>query len=159
MKIEVRIRRRDREGRSNIHHADKRMEYLLWQLPGIACLKEDNGSRGCSGFGSGWRGFGKGCKGSTSGEAKNGPPLCDANANAWNCCCCPKRDNTAINRAPVHWTSGTRIDPPSLLTYPCTKYNDSPFLLNYFASEFFIGWFLSRRISDTKWRSSSTITP
>lgn len=79
--------------------------YLLWQLPGIACLKEDNGSLGWSGFGNGCNGFGRGCNGSTRGEAKNGPPRCEANAKAWNCCCCPKRDSTAINRAPV------RLDP------------------------------------------------
>lgn len=78
--------------------------YLLWQLPGIACLNEDNGSLGWSGFGNGCNGFGRGCSGSTNGEAKNGPPRCEAKAKAWNCCCCPRRDNTAINREPVHWT-------------------------------------------------------
>lgn len=81
--------------------------YLLWQLPGIACLNEDNGSLGWSGFGNGCNGFGRGCSGSTKGEAKNGPPRCEAKAKAWNCCCCPKRDNTAINREPVHWTLST----------------------------------------------------
>lgn len=91
-------------------HAGTRSIYLLWQLPGIACLKEDNGSLGWSGFGNGCNGFGRGCNGSTRGEAKNGPPRCEANAKAWNCCCCPKRDSTAINRAPVRWTSGTRIN-------------------------------------------------
>lgn len=83
----------------------------LWQFPGIAWRNEDNGSLGWSGFGSGWSGFGNGCNESTSGDAKNGVPRCEAKANAWNCCWCPEKtknniQNYLINfflKSTIHW--------------------------------------------------------